>query len=82
MHWRRFEFHSQVSTIPFLFLLKSQITKTSAAEADKARCNLLTTDITYVELDDNTGQDDFLLAYPLHPHLFSWLTHPLLSAFL
>jgi hypothetical protein len=79
---RRFEFHPQLSTIPFLFLLYPQIAEISTVGADDARHNLLTTDVNYVDLDDSTDQDDFLLVHLLHRHLFSRHTHPLHSTFL
>jgi hypothetical protein len=79
---RRFEFSPQLSHFPFLFLLYPQIIETSIAGADEAMHDLLTTDVNYVHLNDSAGQDDFLLTHPLHRHLFSRLTHPLLSAFL
>jgi hypothetical protein len=79
---RRFEFHPQLSTIPFLFLLYPEITEISTAVADNVRCDLLTTDVNYANLDDSADQDDLLLAHPLHRHLLSRLTHPLHSAFL
>jgi hypothetical protein len=78
----QFEFHSQLSTVPFLFLLYPQITEIPAAGADKARRYLLTANVNYTDLDDTAGQDDFLLAHPQHWHLFSRCTHPLLSTFL
>jgi hypothetical protein len=78
----RFEFHPQLSTVPFLFLLYPQIIEISAAGANKARCDLLTADVNYTDLDDSDSQDDFLLSHPLHQHLFSRRTRPLLSAFL
>jgi hypothetical protein len=79
---RQFEFRPQLSIVPFLFLLYLQITEITAAGADKARRDLLTADVNYANLDDSVGKDDFLLVHPLHHHLFSQLTHPLLSAFL
>jgi hypothetical protein len=79
---RRFEFSPQLSYFPFLFLLYPQIIETSIAGADEAMHDLLTIDVNYVDLNDSAGQDDFLLTHPLHRHLFSQLTHPLLSAFL
>jgi hypothetical protein len=63
---RRFEFHPQISTVPFLFLLNPQIAEISTAGADQARRDLLTTDVNYADLNDNAGQDDFLLVHPLH----------------
>jgi hypothetical protein len=78
----RFEFHPQHSTVPFLFVLYPQITEISTAGANKARRDLLTTDVSYVDLDDSAGQEEFLLAHPLHRHLFSWHTRPLHLAFL
>jgi hypothetical protein len=78
----RFEFCPQLSTVPFLFLLNPQITETSTVGANKVRRNLLTADVNYADLDDDADQDNFLLAHPLHWHLFSRLTHPLLSTFL
>jgi hypothetical protein len=74
----RFDFHPQLSTFPFLFL-HPQITETSTAGADEARRDLLTADVNYADIDECVGQDNFLLAHPLHQHLFSRLTHPLLS---
>jgi hypothetical protein len=63
---RWFVFHPQLSTIPFLFLLYPQIIEISTARADKVRRDLLTIDVNYTNLDDNAGQDDFLLMHPLH----------------
>jgi hypothetical protein len=82
IYWRRFEFRPQIYTFPFLFLLHPQITETSTVGADKARCNLLTADVNNAHLDECTGQDGFLLTNPLHQHLLSRLTCPLLLAFL
>jgi hypothetical protein len=82
IYQRRFEFHPQLSAIPFLFLLYPQIAEISTVGADEARRNLLTADINYADLDDSTGQDDFLLVHLLHRHLFSRHTRPLHSAFL
>jgi hypothetical protein len=82
---RQFKFHPQISIVPFLFLLNHQITEISSARADKVRCDLLTADANYTDhadLDDSTGQDDFLLALPLHRHLFSQHTRPVHSAYL
>jgi hypothetical protein len=79
---RRFEFHPQISIVPFLFLLNPQITEISTAGADKAKRDLLTADVIYADLDDSVDQDDFLLTHPLHRHLFSQHTHLLHSAFL
>jgi hypothetical protein len=79
---RRFDFHPKLSTFPFLFLLHPQLKETSAAGADEAKCDLLTTDVNYASIDECADQDDFLLALPLHRHLFSRLTCPLLSALL
>jgi hypothetical protein len=79
---RRFEFHPQISNVPFLFLLNPQIVENSIVEADKARRDLLTADVNYADLDGRAAQDDFLLAHPLHQHLFSQHTRPLHSAFL
>jgi hypothetical protein len=78
----RFEFHPQISIVPFLFLLNPQIAEISTTGADKARRDLLTTDINYDDLDDSAGQDDFLLTHPMHRHLFSRHTCPLHSTFL
>jgi hypothetical protein len=78
----RFEFHPQLSTFAFLFVFHPQIAETSTVGADEARRDLLTADVNYADLDDYVGQDDFLLEHPLHRHLFSQLTHPLLLAFL
>jgi hypothetical protein len=77
-----FEFHPQISTVAFLFLFNPQITEISTVGVDKARRDLLTTEVNYADLDDSAGQDDFLLAHPLHRHLFSQHTRPLHSAFL
>jgi hypothetical protein len=77
-----FKFCPQLPIVPFLFLLYPQITEISAARAGKARCDLLTADINNANLNDSADQDDFLLVHPLHHHLFSQLTRPLLSAFL
>jgi hypothetical protein len=63
---RRFEFHPQISTVPFLFLLNPQIAEISTAGADQARRDLLTIDVNYADLNDNADQDDFLLVHPLH----------------
>jgi hypothetical protein len=82
IYWRQFEFHPQLSTIPFLFLLYLQIVEINVVVIDSPRRDLFTADVNYADLDDSANQDDFLLAYPLHRHLFSWLTHPVLSAFL
>jgi hypothetical protein len=79
-HW--FEFHPQLFIIPFLFLLYPQIAEISTVEADKARHDLLTVGINYTDLDNSASQDNFLLAHPLHRHLFSRHTRPLHSAFL
>jgi hypothetical protein len=81
IYWRWFELRHQLSIVPFLFL-NPQIVETSIAGADKVRRNLLTIDVNYIDLDDSVDQDDFLLTHPLHQHLFSRLTHPLLSTFL
>jgi hypothetical protein len=48
--------------------------------ADEVRHDLLNANISYAHLDKCTGRDDFLLTNPLHHHLFSRLTHYLLSA--
>jgi hypothetical protein len=82
IYQRQFEICPQISNVPFLFLLNHQITEISTGKADKARRDLLTADINYSNLDDNACQDDFLLAHPLHQHLFSRHTRPLHSAFL
>jgi hypothetical protein len=78
----QFEIHPQISIVPFIFLLNPQIVEISTTGADKVRRDLLTADVNYVDLDDSVGQDDFLLAHPLHRHLFSRHTCPLHSAFL
>jgi hypothetical protein len=78
----RFEFHPQLSTIPFLFPLFSQIVEINAARDDKARCDLLTVNVNYTHLDNSASQDDFVLMHPLHRHPSSRLTRPLLSSFL
>jgi hypothetical protein len=54
--------------------------KTFTTGADEARRDLLNADVGYTHLDGCVGRDDFLLVNPLHRHLFSWLTHYLLSA--
>jgi hypothetical protein len=82
IYQHRFKFRPQLSTFPFLFLLHPQIIGTFTAWADKTRRDLLTADVNYADLDDYAGQDNFLLAHPLHRHLFSRLTRPLLLAFL
>jgi hypothetical protein len=82
IYWRRFEFRPQLSTVPFLFLLYLQIVEISTAGDDKARRNLLTTDVNYTDLEDSADLDDFLHMHPLHRHLFSRLTCPLYWAFL
>jgi hypothetical protein len=82
IYQRRFEIHPQISTVLFLFLINPQITEISTAGADKVRRDLLTADVNYVDLGDSAGQDDFLLAHPIHQHLFSRHTRPLHSAFL
>jgi hypothetical protein len=82
IYWRRFEFHSQISIVPFLFLLDPKIAEISTDGADKVRRDLLTAEVNYADLDDSASQDDFLLAHPLHRHLLSWHTCPLHSAFL
>jgi hypothetical protein len=79
---RWFKFRPEICTVPFLFLLNLQIAEISTIGADKARCDLLTANVNYVDLDDSAGQDDFLLVHPLHWHLFSRHTRPLHSAFL
>jgi hypothetical protein len=50
------------------------------ASPNEARRDLLNADVGYTHLDGCVGRDDFLLVNPLHRHLFSWLTHYLLSA--
>jgi hypothetical protein len=79
---RLFEFHPKLSNIPFLFLLYPQIAEISTAGANKARQELLTADVNYVDQDKSADQDDFILVHPLHRHLFSRHTCPLHSAFL
>jgi hypothetical protein len=74
---RQFEFCPQLSIVHFLFLLYPQIIEISATGSDKARCNLLTADVNYADLNDSADQDDFLHVHPLHQH-----TRPLLLAFL
>jgi hypothetical protein len=78
----QFQFHPQISTVTFLFLLNPQIAEISTAGVDKVRRDLLIANINYVNLDDNVNQDNFLLTYPLHQHLFSRHTCPLHSVFL
>jgi hypothetical protein len=79
---RWFKFHPQISNVPLLFFLNPQIVEISTAGADKARRDLLTTDVNYTDLNDSVGQDDFLLTHPLHRHLLSQHTRPLHSAFI
>jgi hypothetical protein len=65
IYQRRFDFHPQLSTFAFLFLLHLQIAETSTTGVDKARRDLLNADVNYTNLDEYAIQDNFLLAHLL-----------------